>query len=185
MRALPEFAKSEATSADRLCFQHDLEIHRSRWPEAACLAIAAGSVAAPLLWHLSCFWQIDPQVLLRLDCASPRHLPCLETLEESARGGATTSWNYDLPVRGSVFCLSCLADPGGDTRLERCLVESCDSHRRQSGPARHQRGRTFDGPPFSIPDLLHPDRRSVAPSARSFHRPELDEIRRGGCRRMR
>jgi exosortase len=25
------------------------------------LAIAAGSIAAPLLWHLSCFWQIDPQ----------------------------------------------------------------------------------------------------------------------------
>jgi exosortase len=61
MPVLPESAKSEATSADRLCFQHDLETHRPRWPEAASLAIAAGSVAAPLLWHLSCFWQIDPQ----------------------------------------------------------------------------------------------------------------------------
>jgi exosortase len=27
----------------------------------ALLAISAGSIAAPLLWHLSCFWQIDPQ----------------------------------------------------------------------------------------------------------------------------
>jgi exosortase len=27
----------------------------------ALLAITAGSIAAPLLWHLSCFWQIDPQ----------------------------------------------------------------------------------------------------------------------------
>jgi len=61
MRVWPESAKSEAASADRRCFQHDLEIHRSRWPEAASLAIAAGSVAGPLLWHLSCFWQIDPQ----------------------------------------------------------------------------------------------------------------------------
>ena len=61
MRVWPESTKSEAASADRRCFQHDLEIHRSRWPEAASLAIAAGSVAGPLLSHLSCFWQIDPQ----------------------------------------------------------------------------------------------------------------------------
>jgi len=31
------------------------------WPGLALLAISAGSIAAPLLWHLSCFWQIDPQ----------------------------------------------------------------------------------------------------------------------------
>src|SRR6516164_5398411 len=31
------------------------------WPGLALLALAAGSIAAPLLWHLSCFWQIDPQ----------------------------------------------------------------------------------------------------------------------------
>src|SRR5215469_2193764 len=61
MHVRPESARSEAASADRCCFQRDLEILRSRWSEAALLAIAAGSVAAPLLWHLSCFWQIDPQ----------------------------------------------------------------------------------------------------------------------------
>jgi exosortase len=52
---------SEAASADRCCSQRELEIHRSRWSEAALLAISAGGIAAPLLWHLSCFWQIDPQ----------------------------------------------------------------------------------------------------------------------------
>src|SRR6516164_1980592 len=31
------------------------------WPSFALLAIAVASIAAPLLWHLSCFWQIDPQ----------------------------------------------------------------------------------------------------------------------------
>jgi hypothetical protein len=61
MRVWPESAKSEAASADRRCPQRELEIHRSRWSEAPLLAIAAGSIAAPLLWHLSCFWQIDPQ----------------------------------------------------------------------------------------------------------------------------
>src|ERR1700741_3219482 len=61
MRVWPEYAKSEAASDDRHRFYRDLEILRSRWPEAAWLAIAAGSIAAPLLWHLSCFWQIDPQ----------------------------------------------------------------------------------------------------------------------------
>jgi hypothetical protein len=61
MRAWPESAKSEAASAQRRCSQRELEILRYRWSEAALLAIAAWNVAAPLLWHLSCFWQIDPQ----------------------------------------------------------------------------------------------------------------------------
>ena len=61
MRVWPESAKSEAPSAARRCCQRHLEILRSRWSEAALLVIAAGSIAVPLLWHLSCFWQIDPQ----------------------------------------------------------------------------------------------------------------------------
>jgi exosortase len=61
MRVWPESAESEAASTDRRCSRGDLEILRSRWSEAALLIIAAGSIAAPLLWHLSCFWQIDPQ----------------------------------------------------------------------------------------------------------------------------
>jgi len=61
MRVWPESAKSETASPDRCCSQRDLETLRSPWSEAALLVIAAASIAAPLLWHLSCFWQIDPQ----------------------------------------------------------------------------------------------------------------------------
>jgi exosortase len=61
MRVWPEPAKSEAASPIQRCSQRDLEIPRSRWSATALLAIAVGSIVAPLLWHLSCFWQIDPQ----------------------------------------------------------------------------------------------------------------------------
>jgi exosortase len=61
MRVWPESAKSETASAGRGCSRRGLDSLGFRWPEAAWLAIAAASIAAPLLWHLSCFWQIDPQ----------------------------------------------------------------------------------------------------------------------------
>src|SRR6516164_3405647 len=61
MQVCPESAKSKAASAGRGCSQRGLDSLGFRWPEAALLAIATGSIAAPLLWHLSCLWQIDPQ----------------------------------------------------------------------------------------------------------------------------
>src|SRR6516225_2617608 len=61
MRVGPESAKSETVSADRHWSQRDLEVRGFRWIEAGFLAIAAAGIAAPLPWHLSCFWQIDPQ----------------------------------------------------------------------------------------------------------------------------
>ena len=61
MQVWPESAKSEVASAGRGSSRRRLDSFGFRWPEVALLTIAAESIAAPLLWHLSCFWQIDPQ----------------------------------------------------------------------------------------------------------------------------
>src|SRR6516225_3107315 len=61
MRVRLESAKSETASPNWSRSRRDHEFLGSRRSKAASLVIAAGSIAAPLLWHLSCFWQIDPQ----------------------------------------------------------------------------------------------------------------------------
>jgi exosortase len=61
MRVRLESAKNEIASPNWPRSRHDHEFLGSRRSEAVSLVIAAGSIAAPLVWHLSCYWQIDPQ----------------------------------------------------------------------------------------------------------------------------
>ena len=61
MRVRLESAKSETASPNWPRSRRDYEFLGSRRSDVALLVIAAVSIAAPLLWHLSCFWQIDPQ----------------------------------------------------------------------------------------------------------------------------